>query len=71
MFDLVHQMRARIIRSPAFTGDKVMGAILFERTMDGDIDGIPTAQYLWEKRRVVPLPQGRQRIWRKPRTASS
>ena len=55
MFDLVHQMRARIIKSPAFTGDKVMGAILFEQTMDRDIDGIPTAQYLWEKRHVVPF----------------
>lgn len=55
MFDLIHQMRARIIKSPAFTGDKVMGAILFEQTMDRDIDGIPTAQYLWEKRRVVPF----------------
>ncbi|MDQ2633114.1 MAG: fructose bisphosphate aldolase, partial [Pseudomonadota bacterium] len=55
MFDLVHQMRARIIKSPAFTGDKVMGAILFEQTMDREIDGTPTAQYLWEKRRVVPF----------------
>lgn len=55
MFDLIHQMRTRIIKSPAFTGDKVMGAILFERTMDGDIDGIPTATYLWEKRGVVPF----------------
>jgi len=55
MFDLVHQMRTRIIKSPAFTGDKVMGAILFEQTMDRDIDGIPTAQYLWEKRHVVPF----------------
>ncbi len=55
MFDLVHQMRTRIITSPAFTGDKVMGAILFEQTMDRDIDGIPTAQYLWEKRHVVPF----------------
>ncbi len=55
MFDLVHQMRARIIKSPAFTGDKVMGAILFEQTMDRDIDGTPTAQYLWEKRHVVPF----------------
>lgn len=55
MFDLVHAMRARIIKSPAFTGDKVMGAILFEQTMDRDIDGTPTAQYLWEKRRVVPF----------------
>ena len=55
MFGLIHNMRARIIKSPAFTGDKVMGAILFERTMDGDIDGVPTAQYLWEKRGVVPF----------------
>ncbi len=55
MFDLVHQMRTRIITSPAFTGDKIMGAILFEQTMDRDIDGIPTAQYLWEKRHVVPF----------------
>ena len=55
MFDLIHQMRARIIKSPAFTGDKVMGAILFEQTMDRDIDGTPTAQYLWEKRGVVPF----------------
>lgn len=55
MFGLIHQMRARIIKSPAFTGDKVMGAILFERTMDGDIDGVPTAKYLWEKRGVVPF----------------
>ena len=55
MFGLIHDMRARIVKSPAFTGDKVMGAILFERTMDGEIDGIPTAQYLWEKRGVVPF----------------
>jgi len=55
MFDLIHAMRARIIKSPAFTGDKVVGAILFEQTMDRDIDGIPTARYLWEKRGVVPF----------------
>lgn len=55
MFGLIHQMRARIIKSPAFTGDKVMGAILFERTMDGDIDGVPTAKYLWEECGVVPF----------------
>ncbi|MEM7767730.1 MAG: fructose bisphosphate aldolase [Pseudomonadota bacterium] len=55
MFGLIHQMRARIIKSPAFTGDKVMGAILFERTMDGDIDGTPTATYLWQERGVVPF----------------
>ena len=55
MFALIHEMRARIIKSPAFTGDKVMGAILFERTMDGDIDGVPTAEYLWNERKVVPF----------------
>ncbi|OOY05188.1 fructose bisphosphate aldolase [Thioclava sp. F28-4] len=55
MFDLIHQMRARIIKSPAFTGEKVVGAILFEQTMDREIDGTPTATYLWEKRGVVPF----------------
>jgi fructose-bisphosphate aldolase class I len=55
MFALIHAMRARIIQSPAFTGDKVIGAILFERTMDGEIDGIPTAEYLWNKRGIVPF----------------
>ncbi|WP_126975615.1 fructose bisphosphate aldolase [Frigidibacter oleivorans] len=55
MFDLIHAMRARIIKSPAFTGDKVIGAILFEQTMDRDIDGTPTATYLWDQRRVVPF----------------
>jgi len=55
MFDLIHKMRARIIKAPPFTGEKVMGAILFERTMDGEVDGAPTAQYLWEERGVVPF----------------
>jgi fructose-bisphosphate aldolase class I len=55
MFDLIHAMRARIIKSPAFTGDKVVGAILFEQTMDRAIDGIPTATYLWDNRHVVPF----------------
>lgn len=55
MFGLIHNMRARIIKSPAFTGDRVLGAILFERTMDGDIDGKPTATYLWEDCQVVPF----------------
>ena len=55
MFDLIHAMRARIIKSPAFTGDKVVGAILFEQTMDRDIDGTPTATYLWQTRGVVPF----------------
>lgn len=55
MFDLIHQMRTRIIKSPAFTGDRVLAAILFEQTMDRDIDGKPTAAYLWEERGVVPF----------------
>ena len=55
MFDLIHQMRTRIIKSPAFTGDRVLAAILFEQTMDRDIDGKPTSAYLWEERGVVPF----------------
>jgi fructose-bisphosphate aldolase class I len=55
MFRLMHAMRVRIMKAPAFTGDKVIGAILFERTMDGDVDGIPVPSFLWEKRRVVPF----------------
>lgn len=55
MFDMIHAMRSRIIKSPAFTGEKVVGAILFEQTMDRTVDGIPTATYLWEKRQVVPF----------------
>lgn len=55
MFALIHAMRARIIKSPAFTNEKVIGAILFERTMDGEIDGTPTADYLWQKRGIVPF----------------
>lgn len=55
MYDMIHAMRARIIKSPAFSGEKVIGAILFEQTMDRDIDGIPTATYLWQKRGVVPF----------------
>ena len=55
MFDLIHQMRARIITSPVFGGDRVLAAILFEQTMDRAIDGKPTAAYLWEDKQVVPL----------------
>ena len=55
MFDLIHQMRARIVQSPSFSGDKIVGAILFERTMDGEIAGKPTANYLWEDKGVVPF----------------
>lgn len=55
MYDLVHQMRTRIITAPAFNGEKIIGAILFEKTMDNSIKGLPTAQYLWEKLGVVPF----------------
>lgn len=55
MFDLIHQMRRRIITSPAFNGERVLGAILFEMTMDRDINGTPTAQYLWQTCGVVPF----------------
>jgi fructose-bisphosphate aldolase class I len=55
MFALMHAMRARIIKSPAFNGDRVIGAILFERTMDGDIDGKPVPDYLWQNKGVVPF----------------
>ncbi len=55
MFDLIHAMRARIVMSPAFTGDRVIGAILFEQTMDREIGGKPSARYLWEEKRVVPF----------------
>ena len=55
MFDLVHQMRTRIITSPAFTGDRILGAILFENTVDRDVEGKPTADYLWNVKRIVPF----------------
>ena len=55
MMDLIHAMRARIITSPAFNGDRILGAILFEATMDRDIQGRPTAEYLWEVKKVVPI----------------
>jgi len=55
MFGLVHQMRARIITSASFTGERILGAILFEITMDRDIEGQPTADYLWNVKRVVPF----------------
>ena len=55
MFDVVHQMRARIIISPSFTGERILAAILFENTMDREIKGRPTADYLWNVKRVVPF----------------
>ena len=55
MFTIVHQMRARIITSPAFNGNRILGAILFENTMDREIEGQPTGDYLWKVKRVVPF----------------
>jgi len=55
MFAIVHEMRTRMITSPSFTGERIIGAILFENTMDRDIDGQPTADYLWNVKRVVPF----------------
>ncbi|MEM7710938.1 MAG: fructose bisphosphate aldolase [Pseudomonadota bacterium] len=55
MFDLIHGMRTRIAKAPAFSGEKVIGAILFEQTMDREIDGISVPKYLWEEKGVVPF----------------
>ncbi|HEX3963770.1 MAG TPA: fructose bisphosphate aldolase [Trebonia sp.] len=55
MFDLVHAMRTRVMTSPAFDGSRVLAAILFEQTMERDISGVPTAQYLWDEKAVVPF----------------
>jgi fructose-bisphosphate aldolase class I len=55
MFDLIHAMRTRIATAPAFTGEKVIGAILFEKTMDREMGGKPSAKFLWEDRGVVPF----------------
>ena len=55
MFAIVHQMRTRIMTSPGFTGERIIGAILFENTIDRDVEGQPTADYLWNVKRVVPF----------------
>ena len=55
MFDLVHAMRTRVITDPAFDGSRILGAILFEQTMERDIQGVPTARYLWAEKQVVPF----------------
>lgn len=55
MFDLIHAMRSRIISSPAFNGDRILAAILFEMTMEREIEGAPAATYLWEKKQIVPF----------------
>lgn len=55
MFDLIHAMRTRIMTSPAFSGDRIVGAILFEMTMDREVEGVPTPSYLWQQKQVVPF----------------
>ncbi len=55
MFAIVHQMRTRIMTSPAFTGERILGAILFENTIDREVEGKPTADYLWNVKRIVPF----------------
>lgn len=55
MFDLIHQMRSRLIKSKVFTNDRIVGAILFEMTMEREIDGMGTAEYLWSKKKIVPF----------------
>lgn len=55
MFDMVHAMRSRIVTSPSFNGDRILGAILFEMTMDREVNGKSTAQFLWDEKRVVPF----------------
>jgi len=55
MYELVHQMRVRIMTAPSFTGDKVIAAILFEKTMDGEAEGQPVPAYLWRGRGIVPF----------------
>jgi fructose-bisphosphate aldolase, class I len=55
MFDLVHAMRTRIMTSPAFTGEHILAAILFEMTMDRQVEGLDTASYLWERKNIVPI----------------
>ncbi len=55
MFGLMHEFRSRIITAPAFAGDRILGAILFEQTMNRDVDGVATPRYLWEHKNVVPF----------------
>ena len=55
MFDLVHAMRTRVLTSPAFAGSRILAAILFEQTMDREVNGVPTARYLWDDKSVVPF----------------
>jgi fructose-bisphosphate aldolase class I len=60
MFALVHQMRTRVITSPSFNGERIIGAILFEDTMDRDIESLPTADYLWNVKQGSAVSESRQ-----------
>ncbi|RCW41859.1 MULTISPECIES: fructose bisphosphate aldolase [unclassified Halanaerobium] len=65
MFDLIHEMRARIISSSSFKSDKILGAILFKQTMERDVEGIKTADYLWDKKGIIPflkVDQGKEKL---------
>ena len=55
MFDIVHAMRTRIITDPAFKGDRILGTILFQNTLDREVNGVPTSQYLWREKRILPI----------------
>ena len=55
MFDVVHAMRTRIITDPSFGGTRILGAILFQNTLDRDVAGVPTSEYLWGERRILPI----------------
>ena len=55
MFDVVHAMRERIMTNPAFNGDRILGAILFQNTLDREVKGVPTSEYLWREKRILPF----------------
>jgi len=55
MFGLIHAMRSRIMKSPAFAGDRIIGAILFEQTLEREVDNLPAAEYLWKNKKIVPF----------------
>ena len=55
MFDVVHAMRTRIITNPAFNGERILGTILFQNTLDREVNGVPTSQYLWREKRILPI----------------
>ncbi len=55
MFDAVHAMRTRIMTNPSFNGDRILGAILFQNTLDRDVAGMPSSEYLWRQKRILPF----------------